>query len=209
MAALGRLNGRRIPVFVHPDMFVWRGAREESGKVHFTPHTFVQKQLEDAGVDVILNTEACPIFDSALYVLGEIPRRTDFEAGVPNQVRRDGNEWVADPWVWDDRSLVFSVRGEGLVVVTGCAHAGLINTLLHAREVAGETRLRAVIGGFHLFGSRYEPHIPRVVNELRALEPDLLAPAHCTGKRGEIALVEALPAATVPSGALLRIRIPA
>ncbi len=209
MAVLERLGGRRIPVFVHPDMFAWRGARNEKGQVRAAPASLFQEKLEAAGVDLVFNKDACPFFDSALYVLGEIPRRTDFEAGVPDQVRHEGDEWVSDPWVWDDRGVVMAVRGEGLVVVTGCAHAGLINTLLHARDIAGETRLRAVIGGFHLFGSQYEPHIGRVVSELRALQPDLLVPAHCTGKRGESALLEALPDAVVPGSALLRIRIPA
>lgn len=204
---LAHTGGRRVPLIAHEDMFVQRGNREDDGRTKAAPVPLSADGLRAAGADLIFNTEPHTLFDGALLVLGEVPRQTDFEDGVPTQIRREGENWLPDPWTWDDRSVVVSVRGEGLVVVTGCAHAGIINTLLHARQAGGSERLRAVIGGFHLFGSHYEPHIGRVARELQTLKPALLVPLHCTGPRGSMALVQGLPAATVTGSVLMRIRI--
>ena len=106
LAALGRMSGRRVPLIVHPDMFAHRGSREKDGRIHAAPKPIPAPQLEAAGADLIFNRSPYALFDDALLVLGEIPRRTDFEAGVPTQVRRLGDEWIPDPWVLDDRSII-------------------------------------------------------------------------------------------------------
>ena len=81
----------------------------------------------------------------------------------------------------DDSSLVFHLRNKGLVILTGCAHAGIINTITHAREITGIERIHAVMGGFHLSGGCATATAPTIA-ALKKLAPDYVIPAHCTGR---------------------------
>jgi 7,8-dihydropterin-6-yl-methyl-4-(beta-D-ribofuranosyl)aminobenzene 5'-phosphate synthase len=101
--------------------------------------------------------------------------------------------------VADDQALVVHVRGRGLVVLTGCGHAGAVNIVRHAMRLTRVQRLHALLGGLHLGGKAFEPIIPPTVEALTDLSPDLLAPGHCTGWRAQHALAAALPEAWVPS----------
>lgn len=92
--------------------------------------------------------------------------------------RKDG-ELVHDP-INDDQAIVINVEGKGLVVVAGCAHSGIVNTVLYAQEISGVEEVWAIIGGFHL-GSATPEKIERTIAELKAIGPSLIMPAHCTG----------------------------
>ena len=81
----------------------------------------------------------------------------------------------------DDQALVIKL-GKGLVVVTGCAHAGIINTIQYAQRITGEERIHAIIGGFHLIGASDE-RIEKTVQEIKRIDPKLVAPCHCTGEK--------------------------
>ncbi|NMB77274.1 MAG: MBL fold metallo-hydrolase [Myxococcales bacterium] len=112
-----------------------------------------------------------------LGLTGPIPRLTDFEdTGGPFFVDADGAQ--PDP-IADDLAL-WMRTDRGLVVVVGCSHAGLVNTLRHALKLSGEPRLHAVLGGFHL-GEASEVRLARTMVELQELGPDLIVPCHCTG----------------------------
>ncbi len=102
-----------------------------------------------------------------------------------------------DPLIHDDQAVVMSVRGRGLVVLSGCGHAGIINILLHARALTGVERIHAVLGGFHLTGRLFEPLITPTVEALKAISPSLIVPAHCTGWRATHEIARALPDAFV------------
>ena len=93
---------------------------------------------------------------------------------------RDGTEWRHDAAVIDDQAVVIHVRGRGLVVLTGCGHAGVVNIVRHAMRLTGVDTLCALIGGFHLNGPAFEPIIPATLDALEAMGPDLLVPGHCT-----------------------------
>jgi 7,8-dihydropterin-6-yl-methyl-4-(beta-D-ribofuranosyl)aminobenzene 5'-phosphate synthase len=130
----------------------------------------------------------------ALGVTGPVPRRTGFEdVGGPFYLDAEGT--VADP-LWDDQAIWLRTPA-GLVVCAGCSHAGLINTLDYAREVTGVTRLHAVLGGFHLLNAG-EDRLRHTVDALRRLDPQMLAPGHCTGDGATAALASALPDRLVP-----------
>jgi 7,8-dihydropterin-6-yl-methyl-4-(beta-D-ribofuranosyl)aminobenzene 5'-phosphate synthase len=133
------------------------------------------------------------LLDGALLVTGEIERTTPFEQGFPvHQALRDG-EWVPDPLILDDQALVVNVRGRGLVVITGCGHAGVINTVRYARRLTGIEQVCAVIGGFHLATSSLESVVWPTVEALAEFAPDVIVPAHCTGWRATHALAAAFP----------------
>ncbi len=99
----------------------------------------------------------------------------------------------------DDQALIVSVRDRGLVVITGCGHAGVVNIARYARRLTGGQPLYALLGGFHLGGPLFEPLIPRVLDDLAALNPGVLVPAHCTGWRAQHAMSARFPAAYVPN----------
>jgi 7,8-dihydropterin-6-yl-methyl-4-(beta-D-ribofuranosyl)aminobenzene 5'-phosphate synthase len=90
------------------------------------------------------------------------------------------DDWIPDPFR-DDQALVANLRDRGLVVITGCAHAGVINTVEHAKELAGTDRVHAVLGGFHLTGPAYEEVVGPTIERMQGLAPRYVVPMHCTG----------------------------
>jgi len=88
---------------------------------------------------------------------------------------------MADPF-HDDTGLAFNIKGRGLVVLSGCAHAGIVNTVKHARQVTGIDEVHAIMGGFHLSGTDFDTVVAPTTEGLKALEPDYIVPTHCTGR---------------------------
>ena len=105
---------------------------------------------------------------------------------------------VVEDNIPEDQSLVIDTD-KGLVVITGCGHAGAVNIVRHASRLTSVPTLHALIGGFHLGGPAFEPIIGRTVDALAELAPDLVVPGHCTGWRAQHALAAALPDAWVAS----------
>ena len=121
--------------------------------------------------------------NNRILITGEIPRITKFEKGFPLQYKegKDENDLIADPFVKDDQALVMLLKNKGLVILTGCGHAGIINTINYATKVTGIKKVYALIGGFHLTGEGYEESIPFTINELLKINPEYIIPCHCTG----------------------------
>jgi len=185
------------PLLVHPDVWLKRRVAIP-GREPWELPTTSQEKVRAAGFEVLENRQPSSLLDGSLLVTGEIERTTEFERGLPvQQALRDG-EWQPDPFIHDDQALVADVRGKGLVVITGCCHAGLINTVLHARKLTGIDRVFAVVGGFHLGTAAFEPAIPPTVAALAEFEPQVVAPTHCTGWRAIHALAAAFPDAFIP-----------
>src|SRR5438552_10469531 len=108
-------------------------------------------------------------------------RTTEFEKGMAIHEGWGEGTWSPDPLIHDDQAVLLHVRDKGLVVLTGCGHAGIVNIVRHAKRLTGVDQVYAVIGGFHLSGPLFEPMIPATVAALAAEDPTLLVPAHCTG----------------------------
>jgi 7,8-dihydropterin-6-yl-methyl-4-(beta-D-ribofuranosyl)aminobenzene 5'-phosphate synthase len=160
--------------------------------------TLSRRALENEGIDVIERRVPSLLVDGSVLITGEIDRTTEFERGMPSshQALTDG-EWRHDPTVIDDQALVVHIRDRGLLVLTGCGHAGAVNIVRHAQRLTGVDRLHALIGGLHLSGPAFEPIIEPTVEALTSAAPDLLVPGHCTGWRAQHALAAALPGAWV------------
>jgi len=193
-------GGRPVPTYMHPGMYRSRAMKAADGSMRPFADVPSQAQLEQAGALVVNAIEPQLILDDLFYVSGEIPRVTAFETGMQGQHRRtlDGQGWEPDPLVIDERFIAVSVKGKGVIVLTACSHAGVVNVMTHARECfAGET-LYGVLGGFHLSGGN-ERIIPETVAELRAFELKMIAAAHCTGWRAVNALANAFGDAVAPA----------
>src|SRR3984957_21063978 len=196
---LARLRGRSgLPLTVHPAVWTRRRTELPGGQALEMP-TLSRGALEREGFQVIERRQPA-LLAGATLVTGEGDRVTEFERGMPPQHQAwDSRGWRHDPAVIDDQALVINVRGRGLVVITGCGHAGVVNIIRQAMRLTGVSRLLAVIGGFHLSGPYFEPVIEPTIAALTELAPELIVPAHCTGWRAQHRLAAALPAAWVQS----------
>jgi 7,8-dihydropterin-6-yl-methyl-4-(beta-D-ribofuranosyl)aminobenzene 5'-phosphate synthase len=190
-----KIIDRDLPVIVHEDMFKTRGVINPDGTIRKYPDFPTENMVKPA--KYIRTKEPHLVADDAVLVTGEIPRVTDFEKGFLQQRTFIDGKWLPDPYVWDDRAIILNVKNKGLIILSGCAHAGIINTILYARKITGINNIIAVIGGFHLSGKEYEDRINDTVIELKRINPALVVPTHCTGWRGFTAIREALPQTTV------------
>lgn len=187
-----RLGRQNLPVVVHPEFWTRRRLAIPGRDPLETPTTS-RRALEDVGFAVLEQQQPSFLFDEALLVTGEIDRSTDFEQGfLIHQAFHDG-AWVPDPLILDDQALIVNVAGKGLVILTGCGHAGIVNICRYAQRLTGETRMHAVLGGFHLNGPLFEPIIPPTLGALEQLAPDVIVPAHCTGWRAVHAIAARFP----------------
>jgi len=189
------IDKKDLPIIVHEDMFKIRGSVTPDGTVRKYPKFPSEDQVAPA--KYLKTKQPHLLADDSVLVTGEIPRKTDFEKGFQRQRVFSDGRWQPDQWVWDDRAIVIHVRRKGLVVISGCAHAGIVNTALYARQITGVAKIYAIIGGFHLAGKECEPRIDPTVRMLRQLNPEIVVPSHCTGWRGKYAIFEAMPRAFV------------
>ncbi len=128
-------------------------------------------------VDTIWTISPTLISDN-IGVTGKIPRQTTYEdTGGPFFLDKHGSH----PDSMEDDMGLWLRTNRGLVVVAGCCHAGIINTVRYALEISGESHLHAVIGGFHLVNASKD-RMKKTVMDLQRLNPDLLIPCHCTGQ---------------------------
>ena len=172
-----------IPLVVHPDAFLYpRFFEEKDGSKKRFPRTLVRQDLDQRNVKILESRTPTPILNASILVTGEIERTTEFEKGMPNAlIERDGR-LERDP-IQDDQALVINLKDKGLVIISGCSHAGIINTILYAKKLTGIEKVYAVLGGFHLSGAFFEKILEKTVDELKALSPAVVVPMHCTGRK--------------------------
>lgn len=196
MGLVERLGERKMPVLLHPDAFLQRKVVFPDGhEVNLPPPD--SRLLSQEGIDFIEERGPSYLLGGVVLVTGQIHRTTDFETGFPLHYALRDDRWQQDPYLHDDQAVVVHLRGKGLVILTGCGHAGAINTIRHAQALTGVQQVYAVIGGFHLSGALFEPIIPPTVAALQALQPALVVPAHCTGWKAVHAIARTLPHAFV------------
>ena len=192
------LGRRNLPVLIHPAF--WR--RRRLAIPGFEPVELPatsRAALEGAGFEIIEERQPSFLLDGSVLVTGEVDRTTPFETGFLGHEAEVHGSWEPDPLILDDQALVLRLSGRGLLVLTGCGHAGIINVVRHAQRLTGETRVAAVIGGFHLSGPMFEPIIEPTVAAFDDLRPELLMPAHCTGWRAVHRIAARFPDAFVQS----------
>jgi 7,8-dihydropterin-6-yl-methyl-4-(beta-D-ribofuranosyl)aminobenzene 5'-phosphate synthase len=138
--------------------------------------------IQEAGLDLVETEGPYPLLDGTFLFLGQIPRETEFEKGMPNAYFVEQGQEKFDA-IEDDTAIVMNLKDKGLVVLSGCAHSGIINTVNYARKVTGVTQVHAVMGGFHLTGAHFEPFIQPTTQALKAINPAYVIPTHCTGRK--------------------------
>ena len=189
MKGVGK-NG--IELVLHPEAF--RKPRyvkiTEDFLVNFPP--FTRDTVKEAGLTLVETAEPYPLLDGEIFFLGAIPRLTDFEKGIPNMYYRQNGEEIWDD-IADDTAIVANVKEKGLVILSGCAHSGIINTVNYARKVSGVNKVFAVMGGFHLNGPEMEPAVGPTVQGLKEIDPTYVVPTHCTGRSAVMRIEKEMP----------------
>ncbi len=187
-------NEGKLTLVAHPHAFGER--RVKIGEdAYFTLPSLDTSILKNKGVTIECRSKASTLGNDLILLAGQVERVTDFEKGTPNmEALIDGN-WVLDPFR-DDQAVAVNIKEKGLVVIGGCSHAGIVNTVKHLCKTAQTERVHAVLGGFHLSGAG-EGLIDPTVAAIKEMAPQFVVPMHCTGWNATVRFAEQLPDAFI------------
>jgi 7,8-dihydropterin-6-yl-methyl-4-(beta-D-ribofuranosyl)aminobenzene 5'-phosphate synthase len=177
--------GKRTPILAHPEIF--RPKLKITPFLKFIGPPFTSQEAEAVRA-VMLYSRSSTALTNGVMTTGEIQRDANFEKVEGFRTVME-DELMEDVMV-DDQALVVNIQNKGLVVITGCAHSGIINTILQAQKLSGVQDIYAIVGGFHLHGAS-EKRLDSTVDELLKLNPQVLLPGHCTGTNAVCRLLQA------------------
>lgn len=186
-----------VKVYAHPHTFCPRFYQDKTGRRRQlgVPKGERQDDIERAGGKILLSTEPKEVVPG-VWTTGQIKRETSFERALPlsegeKLIIAVNDEEVTDQ-ILDDQSLWMKVDGTGPFAITGCAHAGPVNTLLHVQRIGHFKNIHGLVGGTHLVG-RSEEYLTRTIRELKKFGLRLISPCHCTGFKAQVKLWQAFP----------------
>jgi 7,8-dihydropterin-6-yl-methyl-4-(beta-D-ribofuranosyl)aminobenzene 5'-phosphate synthase len=189
IAALGEMTGKKdLELIAHPSVFKSNRFILPFENFKITMPSPEESKIINAGFNIVKTEKPYYLLENHALFLGEIPRTTSFEQGMPNAFFEVEGESLPD-LIEDDSAVIMNLSGKGLIVLSGCAHSGIVNTVKYARQITGIQKVHAVMGGFHLSGPLFEPIIGETVDALKELKPDYIIPTHCTGRKA-IAFIE-------------------
>lgn len=166
-----------IPIILHPDALARKFALKP--KIRYTGVPFSEGEIERLRGRFLVSRKPVKLADG-VTASGEIERVTGFEEPSRDYMLVRDGELIRD-YMLDDQALVMESRS-GLIIITGCAHAGIINTARYAQRIAKEERVHALIGGFHLINAD-EERLTKTLEELKKINLTIIAPCHCTGEK--------------------------
>ena len=184
-----KLMDRPVPFITHPDSFSPRYFVFPNGRV-LGPWKLNKEELEETNAQIMAVKNAVPL-GPGIISTGEIDRLTDFEKPMA-AARIVKNETITNDPLLDDQGIIINIKGKGLIILSACAHAGIINMIKHSQKLTGEKKILAVIGGFHLVGSS-EELLERTISELKKIDPTHLMPTHCTGFKAINTIAKSMP----------------
>lgn len=150
-----------------------------------------KEDIEALGLKVVEVKQPVQIIPG-VYFTGNIERVTTYEKVPPSLLIKRGEKPEPDDFR-GEQAVIFNIKGNGLVVLSGCAHSGIVNTVKHAKKIAGTDKLYAVMGGFHLINAKPEI-IQQTVADIKAMKPDYIIPTHCTGFEAISTFAREMPA---------------
>jgi len=187
-----RIGRKNLGLILHPAAFRRNRYIEPMQDIKVRLPALEEEKVEASGFKVTKAKEPLLLLNGDVLFLGEIPRRTSFEKGLPYAFYEEKGQKVFDP-TEDDTAVVMNLGSKGLVVLSGCAHSGIINTVEYAREITGINKVHAIMGGFHLTGPAFEPIIDDTTKSMKQIGPDYVIPTHCTGRKAILAFEKAMP----------------
>jgi 7,8-dihydropterin-6-yl-methyl-4-(beta-D-ribofuranosyl)aminobenzene 5'-phosphate synthase len=169
---------RGTPFYVGEEAFFERFSVRSGSE----PRSIGKLKMEDVealgGLRIVEVTAPTEVMKGGYYS-GRIERVTDYEK-IPASFHIKRGEKLEHDQFPGEQALIFIVKGKGLVVLVGCAHPGIVNTVKYAQKITGVQKVHAVLGGFHLVNSAPES-VQRSVMDIKAISPDYIVPTHCTG----------------------------
>jgi 7,8-dihydropterin-6-yl-methyl-4-(beta-D-ribofuranosyl)aminobenzene 5'-phosphate synthase len=193
-----------LDVLAHPDVWATQYARRDKENFQYIGIPFKQEDLESCGARFNLSKEPIYITDRILTT-GEVPMTTDYETIDEILYVRENGTFRPDKLA-DDLSLIIDTDF-GLVVILGCAHRGIVNTLRHAQKLTGKEMVYAVIGGTHLLRSSVE-RLELTIADLRDMGIQRLGVSHCTGFAASARLAQEFGDAFFLNNAGTRLALP-
>jgi 7,8-dihydropterin-6-yl-methyl-4-(beta-D-ribofuranosyl)aminobenzene 5'-phosphate synthase len=193
-SGLSTILGRARPgvhLYVGEEVFARRFSRRPGSNDLIDLGSLDKEAIEDQGIVEIVETSEPIEVMPGCYLTGTIGRVTDYEQGSPNLIIQREGSFELDHFP-GEQAVVCIVKGRGLVILSGCAHAGIVNTVKHAQKISGIDKVHAVIGGFHLVNAAPEI-IKNTVLDMKQIAPDYIIPAHCTGFEAIAQLAIAMP----------------
>lgn len=176
LLALCKNYGRKR-IYAHSQIFSKRFNVGLRGNYREIGVSFSQQELLDTGAELVFMDEFSEI-SPRVFISGEIPRVNDFEDTGGNFKIQAANEMLVDKLI-DDMALIID-HPDGLIIISGCAHSGVINTIEHACKKTARSKIQAFIGGTHLINAS-ESRMARTIAALRAMDIEKIAVGHCTG----------------------------
>jgi 7,8-dihydropterin-6-yl-methyl-4-(beta-D-ribofuranosyl)aminobenzene 5'-phosphate synthase len=162
-------DGKMVGPFLPPPEMEWKAARAK----------------------IILSEEPYKL-SQGCWTTGFIPRTSFEQSGRPTKLLyRDGSDFTPDD-LEEDQAIVINVKDKGLIVLSGCAHSGIVNTVKHSKEFTGIDTIYAVIGGFHLARANDE-EIEKTIEYIKSTKPTYVIPSHCTGFRAIGQFAQGMP----------------
>jgi 7,8-dihydropterin-6-yl-methyl-4-(beta-D-ribofuranosyl)aminobenzene 5'-phosphate synthase len=149
-----------------------------------------KEDIESLGLKVVEVKNSVQIIPGANFT-GNIERITAYEKLSPSNLIKRGEKLEPDDFR-GEQTLFFNVKGRGLVLLSGCAHVGIVNTVKHAQKVSGTDKIHAVMGGFHLINAK-PAVIQNTVADIKAMKPDYIIPTHCTGFEAIVSFSREMP----------------
>lgn len=190
-----------VKVYAHPHTFLHRFHEDKTGRQRQIgiPKGEGLNEIEKVGGEVLLTTEPTEVIPG-VWTTGQIRRKTSFELPIPlSEGERlviviDGEE--TDDQILDDQALWMDIKEIGAFTITGCAHAGPVNTLLQVQRIGHFKQIYGLVGGTHLVG-RSEEYFRQTVEELKQFGLSLISPCHCTGFKATAKMWQAFPDAFI------------
>ncbi|MFC2038286.1 MBL fold metallo-hydrolase [Chloroflexota bacterium] len=176
---------KEIEIIAHPDIWTAKYGRRQEEAV-YAGMPFQALELEKLGARFILTREPVKITEN-IITTGEIPMVTDFEEMNEKLVVKEDGRYKTDELL-DDQAIILKT-GQGLVIVLGCAHRGVINTIYHAQNITGVKKIHMVIGGCHLTGAT-EERIWQTIGALKELGVEKIGVSHCTGMAAAVLMAQ-------------------
>lgn len=168
---------KEVEIIAHPDIWAVKYVRRQGRKGRYVGIPFQRQELESLGATFNLTTKPVKITDN-IMTTGEVPMVTEFEEIDASLFVKEDTGWQPDKLL-DDQAVIINTE-PGLIVILGCAHRGVINTLYHAQQLTGVKPIHMIVGGCHLIGAS-EQRMWSTIAALRELDVQRLGLSHCTG----------------------------
>jgi 7,8-dihydropterin-6-yl-methyl-4-(beta-D-ribofuranosyl)aminobenzene 5'-phosphate synthase len=182
-----RQRNKDIEIIAHPDVFALKyGRLRKEDPFRFTGIPFRREELESRGAKFNLTAEPLRITEN-IITTGYVPMITDFEKVMESASRKEGTEMLPDD-IKDDQSLVIKTDN-GLAIMLGCAHRGVINHILQAQKITGIEEIHTVVGGCHLFNAPKE-QVEKTIAALKNFHIKKIGVSHCTGMQPAFAMMQ-------------------